>query len=66
MQMYVYFITPGLRQTFDGTREENYVSKPWPAHTVLDVSVPFSMLIESYSLQMEENAATIGVDITTR
>ena len=56
----------GLRQTFDATREESYVSQPWPAHTVLGVGVPYFMLIESYSLQIEDNTATVGVDITTR
>jgi len=56
----------GLRQTFDETREGDHLSQPWPAQTMLDVGVPFFMLHDSYSLQMNENIATGGVDITTR
>lgn len=56
----------GLRQTFDETREEDHFLQPWPAQTVLDVGVPFSILLESYSLQMNEDTATGGIDITTR
>jgi hypothetical protein len=57
---------PGLRQTFDETREGDHLSQPWPAQTMLDVGVPFFMLHDSYSLQMNEYTATVGVGITTR
>jgi hypothetical protein len=33
---------------------------------MLDVGVPFFMLHDSYSLQMNEYTATVGVGITTR
>ena len=57
----------GLRQIYNNTREEDYVSQPWPAQTVLDAGVPFYLLLESYdSLQMIENAAIGGVDNATR
>ncbi len=42
------------------------MSQPWPAQTMLDVGVPFFMLHDSYSHQMNENTATGGVDITMR
>lgn len=57
----------GLRQIYNNTRDEGHVSQPWPAQTVLDVGVPFYLLLESYdSLQMIENAAIGGVDNATR
>jgi hypothetical protein len=56
----------GLRQTFDETREGDHLSQPWPAQIMLDVGVSFFVLHDSYSLQMNENAATGGVAITTR
>lgn len=58
----------GLRQIYNNTREEGYVSQSWPAQTVVDVGVPFYTLLESYeSLQINENdSVNGGVDIATR
>lgn len=57
----------GLRQAFNKTQEVD-TAQPWPAQTVLDVGVPYNMLLESYdSLYMSENnAAAVDIDVATR
>lgn len=49
-------------------RGDDHISQPWPSQAVLDVGVPFDMLLESYdSLQMNDtNVAVGGVDTATR
>lgn len=57
----------GLRQTYISIHEEDHVSQPWPAQTVLDVGVPFHILFDTYnSFQTIGNVGMGGVDVATR
>ncbi len=56
----------GLRQTYDRARGEDNISLPWPAQTVLEVGVPFYLLLASYDIQLLESSSVGGIDATMR
>lgn len=56
----------GLRQTYDQARGEDHTSLPWPAQTVLEVGVPFYMLLGSYDSLLHGNNTVAGIDTTMR
>lgn len=59
------YLCVGLRQTYDQARGEDHSSLPWPAQTVLDVGVPFYLLLATYDSQLLENSS-VGIDTTMR
>lgn len=50
----------GLRQAYDQSRGEDHVSSPWPAQTVLEVGVPFNLLLTFYDSRFHENNSDGG------
>jgi hypothetical protein len=56
----------GLRQTYDQARGVDYISLPWPAQTVLEVGVPFYLLLAFYDSQLLESNSVGGIETTMR
>ena len=56
----------GLRQTYDQFRGEDHTSFPWPAQTVLEVGVPFYLLLGSYDTLLHDTTSIGGIDNTMR